>query len=119
VVALGKVTAGVFGRPDSWRDRVRDTAERCGEPAWPLPLVDEEREQLESAIADTVNAGGRYGAAMTAALFVGEFAGDTPWAHIDIAGPAWAAEPRPSMGKGPSGYGVRTLVELARSLSVA
>jgi leucyl aminopeptidase len=117
MVALGRLTAGVFGRPDSWRDRVRETAEACGEPSWPLPLVGEERDQLDSAIADTANSGGRYGGAITAALFVGEFAGGQPWAHLDVAGPAWSAEARPHMPKGPTGFGVRTLVAVARSMA--
>jgi leucyl aminopeptidase len=116
-VALGKHTAGVFGRPDDWRDRVLDAARERGEPAWPLPLIEEEREHLESQIADTVNAGSRDAGAITAALFVGEFAGGLPWVHLDVAGPAWLTEGRPDAAKGPSGYGVRTLVTLAESLA--
>ncbi len=115
-VALGRLTAGIFGRPDGWRDLVLDAARRCGEPSWPMPLVDEERDQLESEIADTVNSGTKYGGAITAALFLGEFAGDSPWAHIDIAGPAWMAERRPYGVKGATGFGVRTLIEVARSM---
>jgi leucyl aminopeptidase len=116
-VALGKLTAGLFGRPDEWRDTVLQAARRSGEACWPLPLVEEERDQLESEIADTTNSGTRYGGAITAALFVGEFAGDTPWAHLDIAGPAWLAEAKRYAGKGATGFGVRTLVELAEALS--
>jgi leucyl aminopeptidase len=118
-VALGTFTAGVFGRPETWRERVLEAARRCGEAAWPLPLVEEERDQLESEIADTTNSGSRYGGAITAALFVGEFAGDAPWAHIDIVGPAWLGEARRYAVKGATGFGVRTLVELAVQLSVA
>ena len=117
MVALGRLTAGVFGRPADWRDSVLDATRRAGEPSWPLPLVDEEREQLDSEIADTTNSGSRYGGAITAALFVGEFAGDTPWAHIDIAGPAWLAEGRRHACKGATGFGVRTFVELAQSMA--
>jgi leucyl aminopeptidase len=116
-VALGRSVAGVFGRPDAWRERVRDAAARCGERVWPLPLVEEERDQLKSEIADTINCGGRHGGAITAALFVGEFAGDCPWAHLDIAGPAWTAEAKPHLPKGPTGFGVRTIVALASRLS--
>ncbi|HEY3381559.1 MAG TPA: leucyl aminopeptidase [Vicinamibacterales bacterium] len=116
-VALGRSTAGLFGRPDSWRDRVRGAADRCGERVWPLPLIDEEREQLKSEIADTVNSGTRYGGAITGALFVGEFAVDRPWAHIDIAGPAWNSDAKPYQPKGATGYGVRTLVDLALDLA--
>jgi leucyl aminopeptidase len=117
-VALGKLTAGVFGRPDGWREAVLQAARRCGEPSWPLPLVDEERDQLESEIADTTNSGSRYGGAITAALFLSEFAGETPWAHIDIAGPAWLAEGKRYACKGATGFGVRTLVELAEAISM-
>jgi leucyl aminopeptidase len=116
MVALGRLTAGVFGRPDGWRDQVLEAARRSGEPCWPLPLVEDEREQLESQIADTVNSAGRYGAAITAAMFVGEFAGGLPWVHIDVAGPAWLTEARRDMGKGPTAFGVRSLVALAESL---
>jgi leucyl aminopeptidase len=116
MVALGRSTAGLFGRPDSWRDFVRGVADRSGEAIWPLPLVDDEREQLKSDIADSTNSGSRYGGAVTAALFVGEFAGDCPWAHIDVAGPAWAAEARPFLPKGPTAFGVRTLVGLALAM---
>jgi leucyl aminopeptidase len=116
-VALGKLTAGVFGRPDEWRDAVLQAARRSGEACWPMPLVEEERDQLESEIADTTNSGNRYGGAITAALFVGEFAGDTPWAHLDIAGPAWLSEGKRYAGKGATGFGVRTLVALAEALS--
>lgn len=117
MVALGRLTAGVFGRPDGWRERVVESARRCGEPVWPLPLVEEERDQLESEIADTTNSGSRYGGAITASLFLSEFAGDTPWAHVDVAGPAWFAEARRYLPKGPTGFGIRTLVDVARSLA--
>jgi leucyl aminopeptidase len=117
-VALGKLTAGVFGRPDAWRDEVLRAARVCGEPSWPLPLVEEERDQLESEIADTTNSGTRYGGAITAALFVGAFAGEIPWAHIDIAGPAWLTDGRRYAGKGATGFGVRTLVALAETMSM-
>jgi leucyl aminopeptidase len=118
-VALGKLTAGIFGRPDDWRDTVLQAARRSGEPSWPLPLVEEEHEQLESDIADTTNSGSRYGGAITAALFVGAFAGDLPWAHVDIAGPAWLSEGKRYAPKGATGFGVRTLVELARTMAEA
>lgn len=72
---------------------------------------------MKSEIADTINSGSRYGGAITAALFVGDFAGECPWAHLDIAGPAWAAESKPFQPKGPTGFGVRTLITLAEALS--
>jgi leucyl aminopeptidase len=112
VVALGKVVSGLFGRPDSWRDTVIDVANAAGDRAWPMPLYDEYIEQMRSEIADMVNSGGRAGGACTAAAFLKEFAGDLPWAHMDIAGTAWADEAKPFQPKGPIGVAVRTLAEL-------
>jgi leucyl aminopeptidase len=112
VVALGKFTSGIFGTPDAWVDQVRRVADRAGDRVWPLPLFDEYREQLKSEIADMVNTGGRPAGSITAAMFLKEFTGGLPWAHIDIAGTAWADEPRPYLPKGASGVAVRTLAEL-------
>jgi leucyl aminopeptidase len=113
VVALGKSTTGLFGSPDDWVDRVRRVAERAGDRAWPLPLFDDYREQLKSDIADMTNTGGRPAGSITAAMFLKEFTGGLPWAHLDIAGTAWAEEAKPFLPKGPSGVAVRTLAELA------
>ncbi|MET0213670.1 MAG: leucyl aminopeptidase [Vicinamibacterales bacterium] len=115
VVALGKVASGLFGRPDAWIDAVRRASVRAGDRAWPLPIYDEYTEQLRSEIADLVNTGGRPAGACTAAVFLKEFAGSLPWAHLDIAGTAWADEPKPWQPKGPTGVAVRTLAELAFS----
>ena len=112
-VALGKITSGLFGTPDAFVEHVRATAERAGDRCWPLPLFEEYKDQLRSEIADMINTGGRPGGAITAALFLKEFTGDLPWVHLDIAGTAWAEENKPFMPKGPTGVGVRTLVELA------
>ncbi|MCC6162407.1 MAG: leucyl aminopeptidase [Acidobacteria bacterium] len=115
-VALGRVASGLFGTPDSWRGAVQDAGVRGGDFLWPLPMTDDYKDLLKSDIADMVNAAGtRYGGAISAALFLKAFAGDTPWAHLDIAGTAWADEPKPWQPKGPTGVAVRTLVELARS----
>ena len=113
VVALGKLTTGLFGTPDSWVDTVRRVANRAGDRVWPMPIFDEYRDQLKSDIADLTNTGGRPAGSITAALFLKEFSGGLPWAHLDIAGTAWSDEARPFQPKGPSGVGVRTLVELA------
>ena len=113
VVALGKITSGLFGTPPEWVDIVRAAAERAGDRVWPMPMFDEYRDQLRSDIADLTNTGGRPAGAITAALFLKEFAGSTPWAHLDIAGTAWAEEPRPYLPRGASGVAVRTLAELA------
>jgi leucyl aminopeptidase len=113
VVALGKITTGLFGTPDGWVDEVARAADRAGERVWRLPLFDEYREQLKSEIADMTNTGGRPAGSITAAMFLKEFSGGLPWAHLDIAGTAWAEEARPYLPKGPSGVAVRTLAELA------
>ena len=113
VVALGKYATGLFAQPDSWSDVVMRTAQRAGDRCWPLPLYEEYREQIKSDIADMVNSGGRPGGACTAAVFLKEFVGDMPWAHLDIAGTAWAEEAKPWQAKGSTGVAVRTLAELA------
>jgi leucyl aminopeptidase len=115
-VALGRAASGLFGSPDTWRDTVQAASLRAGDFLWPLPITDDYKELLKSDIADMVNAAGtRYGGAISAALFLKAFSGDTPWAHLDIAGTAWVDEPRPYQPKGPTGVAVRTLIELARS----
>ncbi|MGH9372243.1 MAG: leucyl aminopeptidase, partial [Vicinamibacterales bacterium] len=113
VVALGKAASGLFGAPDSWVEVVQRTALRAGDRCWPLPLYEEYREQLKSEIADLANVGGRPAGACTAAIFLKEFAGETPWAHLDIAGTAWVDEAKPWLPKGATGVAVRTLAELA------
>ena len=113
VVALGKTTSGLFGAPDWWLDAVRRASERAGDRAWPMPTYADYFEQMKSEIADFTNTGGRPAGAITAALFVKQFAGELPWAHMDIAGTAWAEEAKPYQPKGATGVAVRTLAELA------
>lgn len=116
VVALGDKVAGLMGNDDAWTEQVRSAADRAGEPVWPLPLPEEYRKQLDSEIADVKNIGSPGGAgALTAGLFLREFVGEgIPWAHLDIAGPARAASDDAYISRGGTGFGVRTLVELAR-----
>jgi leucyl aminopeptidase len=114
VVALGKITTGLWGTV-GWGEQLQAAAARGGERVWPMPLFDDYREQLKSEIADLINSPGRPAGAITAAMFLKEFVGDTPWAHLDIAGTAWAEEARPWTPKGATGVMIRTLVELARS----
>jgi leucyl aminopeptidase len=116
VIALGKLISGIFGTPDSWVKQIRKVAERAGDRVWQLPLVEEYREQLKSEIADFSNVGGRPASSITAALFLKEFTGGLPWAHLDIAGTAWAEDAKPYQPKGPTGVAVRTLAELAFTL---
>jgi leucyl aminopeptidase len=113
MVALGPRIAGLMGNDDALLDQVRSAADRAGEPVWPLPLPTEYRRDLESEIADLKNiAGGRYGGALHAGLFLQEFVDGKPWAHLDIAGPARSESDDAYVPKGGSGFGVRTLVEL-------
>ncbi len=113
VVALGKITSGLFGTPDWWLELVRRTADRSGDRAWPMPLFEEYFDQLKSDIADMTNVGGRPAGAVTAAMFLKEFTGGLPWAHFDVAGTAWAEDAKAFQPKGPNGIAVRTLAELA------
>jgi leucyl aminopeptidase len=113
MVALGLTTAGLFGAPSSWRDEVLGASERAGDRSWPMPDYDDFMELLRSDIADFGNQGPRWGSASIGAVFVKEFTGGLPWVHLDIAGPAWAEEAKPYQAKGATGFGVRTLAELA------
>jgi len=116
VVALGEKVAGLMGNDDGWRAQVGDAADRAGESVWALPLPEEYEKLLESEVADLRNIStGRWGGALTAGLFLKSFVGETPWVHLDIAGPARAAADDGELTKGGTGFGVRTLVELARS----
>jgi leucyl aminopeptidase len=113
VVALGHIHVGLFGNDEALLTRIQDAANASGERMWRMPLDDDYKEYLKSAFADLSNVGGRWGGAVTAAYFLKEFAGDTPWAHLDIAGTAWLDDAKPYMAKGPTGVGVRTFVNLA------
>ncbi len=115
MVALGDKIAGLMGNDDAWVDQVRGAADRAGEPVWHLPLPPEYRKQLESEVADMKNIGGSYGGALTAGLFLQEFVDGAPWVHLDIAGPARANADDGYLTKGGTGFGVRTLIELARN----
>ena len=112
VVALGKITSGLFGTPPAWVDAVLRAANRAGDAVWPMPVFEEYRDQLRSEIADMSNSGGRPAGAVTAAVFLESFTGGLPWAHLDIAGTAWLEEARPYLPRGASGVAVRTLAEL-------
>jgi leucyl aminopeptidase len=109
-VALGDLYAGLFSNDSPLAGRLVRSANEGGEKLWQLPLPDEYRELNKSDIADIKNSGGRYGGAITAALFLQEFVGDTPWAHIDIAGPFMTDKTHGALVKGATGFGVRTLV---------
>jgi leucyl aminopeptidase len=117
VVALGYNNAGVFANDDEMFNRFHAANQRAGEKMWRMPLDDEYKEQIRSSIADIVNSGGRWGGAITAAMFLKEFAEDTPWIHLDIAGTAWMEDQKPWIAKGPSGIALRSLVEFVKSFA--
>jgi leucyl aminopeptidase len=117
VVALGSTNAGVFANDDRMYERFNKALVDAGEKMWRMPLDDEYKDQIKSNIADIMNTGGRYGGAITAAMFLKEFAEDTPWLHLDIAGTAWMEDQKPWIAKGPSGIAVRSLVEFARDFT--
>jgi leucyl aminopeptidase len=105
---------GAFANDDALAAKLLDAAKAEGEKMWQMPLDDDYKDQyLKSAFADLPNVGGRWGGAITAAMFLKEFADPTPWVHLDIAGTAWLDEGKPYMAKGPSGLPVRTLIRLA------
>ncbi len=111
MVALGPHTAGVMGTSDELTGRWLEAAKRAGEDMWQLPLNEKLRDQLKSEVADMRNTGERYGGALTAGLFLKEFAGETPWVHVDLAGPAAADKDAGYIAKGGTGFGVATIVE--------
>ena len=116
VIALGMVNVGVFSNDDDFYNRFNASLKASGEKMWRLPVEDDYREMIKSNIADIVNSAGRWGGAVTAAMFLKEFVGDTPWIHLDIAGVAWTEDAKPWIAKGPSGIPVRSLVEFVREL---
>jgi leucyl aminopeptidase len=113
MVALGTRIAGLMGNDDGFVAQVRAAADAADEEVWPLPLPDDLRSKLDSEVADLKNiAGGRWGGALVAGIFLREFVGTTPWAHLDIAGPADAPDEDVLTRKGGTGFGVRTLLRL-------
>lgn len=115
-VALGLLNAGLFSNDDATASRFLEVFPTAGEKFWRMPCTDDYREQIKSSIGDIMNTGNsRYGGAITAAMFLKEFVGDTPWIHLDIAGTAWADEVKPWQSKGPTGVGVRSITEWVRS----
>ncbi|HEV3474847.1 MAG TPA: leucyl aminopeptidase [Actinomycetota bacterium] len=110
MVALGDDIWGVMGNDDAVIRDLIAAGEEAGEPGWELPLWKPYRKQIESQVADVKNIGNRYGGAITAALFLKEFVGDVPWAHMDIAGTAFSEKPGDYWPRGATGNPVRTLI---------
>jgi leucyl aminopeptidase len=117
VVALGYANVGVFANDDAIYERLQKANAEAGEKMWRLPLDDEYKEQIRSTIADIMNTGGRWGGAINAAMFLKEFAEDTPWIHLDIAGTAWMEDQKPWIAKGPSGIALRSVVEFVKGFA--
>ncbi len=115
ILGLGHHRTGLLGNNQNLINRLLAAGERSGEPLWQLPLDEEYSKQIKSTVADIKNTGGRPAGTITAAAYLQKFVGDTPWAHMDIAGTAWDFTEKSYVPKGPSGTGVRTLVELVRS----
>ena len=114
MVALGTGMAGVFGSTHRLVEQVAAAAEATNEDVWQLPLAkDKYRKLLDSDVADLKNVGGPYGGAIVAAIFLSEFAGDVPWAHLDIAGPMKVDGDESWRTKGATGFGTRLLIDLA------
>jgi leucyl aminopeptidase len=107
---------GVFSNDQPWTDKLLASAKATGEKMWQMPMDDEYREFIKGSFADIQNIGsGKGGGSITGAWFIREFAGDTPWIHLDIAGTAWNDDAKPWLAKGPTGVSLRTLVHLVQS----
>ena len=118
VVALGMINAGLFSNDEAACAKFVNALAVSGENFWRLPCTDDYRERIASEIADIMNTGkNRWGGAISAAMFLKEFAGETPWVHLDIAGCAWNEEKKPWIAYGPSGVAVRSILEWVRSYS--
>jgi leucyl aminopeptidase len=116
-VALGDDCSGVLGNDQQMVDRLIAASAVAGELMWQLPMYEQAKEQLKSEVADIKNVGGKWGGAITAAHFLAEFVGDTPWVHLDIAGTSQSEKERGYLAKGATGVAVRTLANLALSLA--
>jgi leucyl aminopeptidase len=115
IIALGDDVIGMLGTDDKLKNEINKAAQATGELVWELPLWESYSELIKSDIADYKNSGGRAAGTITAAAFLSKFVGDFPWAHLDIAGPAWSDKDKTYIPKGASGVTVRLLVEFLRN----
>ncbi len=117
MVALGEEVAGLFTNQEKLGLEIKKAAQEVGEKFWPMPLEEDYKELLKSEVADLKNVTGkRYGGAITAALFLKEFVDKSPWAHLDIAGPAWEEKGTALVPRGGTGFGVRTVLQFLENL---
>jgi leucyl aminopeptidase len=114
IMALGHHYAGLMSNNDKLSDKLIAAGKICSEPLWRMPMGEMYYKQLKSQIADIKNTGGKPAGCITAAEYLQQFVGKTPWAHLDIAGTAWNFTEKSYIPKGPSGFGVRLLIELIR-----
>jgi leucyl aminopeptidase len=118
MVALGEDIAGLFCNDTNLTDQLKNSAKDAGEKIWELPLEEDYKNLLKSHVADIKNIGGKYGGAITGALFIGAFVPEhTPWAHLDIAGPSFAEKDTPLCPHGGTGFGIRTVIEYLMNIS--
>lgn len=117
LVALGKDVTGLVTNNNEFLESLKKASNMSGEKVWELPNFPEYKKLIKSDIADLKNIGGRWAGTITAGLFIGEFVGDTPWVHMDIAGTAWKDSEESYFTKGGTGVGVRTLYYLAKSMN--
>jgi leucyl aminopeptidase len=116
VVALANINVGVFGSDQAFTDKLLASSKAAGEKMWQMPIDDDYRDFIKGTVADIQNiSSGKGGGAITGAMFIKEFTGDTPWIHLDIAGTAWNDDAKPWLAKGPTGVALRTLVHLVMS----
>jgi len=115
IIGLGHHRTGLMSNNDTLADALYQAGEETGEKVWRLPLDPEYSEQIDSEVADIKNIGGRGAGSITAAAYLQKFVGDTPWAHLDIAGTAWEYSKKSYVPKGPSGIGVRLLLGFIKS----
>ncbi len=113
-VALGNEAIAMMGNNRGLMERLKAAGEEVYERVWQMPLYDEYLDYIKSDVADIKNSGGKTGSLVTSGYFLREFAGDTPWVHLDIAGTAWTEKDRPYIGKGPTGVGVRLLLNFLK-----
>jgi leucyl aminopeptidase len=115
IIALGHHYSGLMSNNDQLAARLVAAGKVCGEPVWRLPLGEMYVKQIKSKVADIKNTGGKSAGSITAAEYLHKFVGEVPWAHLDIAGTAWDFTEKTYIPNGPSGVGVRTLIELLRT----
>src|SRR5713101_1739384 len=116
IIALANINVGVFGSDQAFTDKLLASSKAAGEKMWQMPIDDDYREFIKGSFADIQNiSSGKGGGAITGAMFIKEFTGDSPWIHLDIAGTAWNDDVKPWLAKGPTGVALRTLVHLVTS----